>query len=114
MCTILRVVQVGGNGVWNILVNAVTFELKVHLFTCVFLVVSDERMAELLPQVTHWLEAGCQAHSSRDYSRNTPAYQISAEDVDKISVMFPLCMRRLHGTLRRKHRLSHSFRVRVN
>ena len=81
------------------------------LFTFVFLVISDERMAELLPQVTHWLEAGCQA---QDHSRNTPAYQIGTEDVDKISIMFPLCMRQLHSTLRQKHRLSHTFRVRVN
>lgn len=71
----------------------------------------DERLAELLPRATQWLEAGCDIQQS-EYTNNS-CYKLDMEDVDKVNVMFPLCMRQLHRVLRLRHRLGHTARVGV-
>ena len=71
----------------------------------------DERLSELLPRATVWLEAGCDIQQ-RDH-RSKSSYKLDMEDVDKVNVMFPLCMRQLHRMLRRRHRLGHTARVGV-
>ena len=81
------------------------------IFHCKFSVMGDERLAELLPRATQWLEVGCNIQEN-DY-RNKSLYKLDMEDVDKVKVMFPLCMRQLHRVLRQKHRLGHTARVGV-
>ena len=71
----------------------------------------DERLAELLPRATQWLETGCNIQQS-DYG-NKSSYKLDMEDVDKVNVMFPLCMRQLHQILRQRHRLGHTARVSI-
>lgn len=73
----------------------------------------DERLAELLPRATKWLEAGCINIQEDDY-RKKSSYKLDVEDVDKVNVMFPLCMRQLHRVLRQRHRLGHTARVGVD
>ena len=72
----------------------------------------DERLAELLPRATQWLETGCNIQQN-DYGNNS-SYKLDTEDVDKVNVMFPLCMRQLHHMLRQRHRLGHTARVSIN
>lgn len=69
----------------------------------------DERLAELLPRATQWLETGC--HIQQSYYGNKSSYKLDVEDIDKVNVMFPLCMRQLHRMLRQRHRLGHTARV---
>ena len=71
----------------------------------------DERLAELLPRATRWLEASCDIQLSN--SRSNSSYKLDMEDVDKVNMMFPLCMRQLHRMLRQRHRLGHTARVSV-
>ena len=70
---------------------------------------NDERLAELLPKATQWLETSCNNILQSDM----PSYRLDSEDVDKVNVMFPLCMRQLHRILRQKHRLGHTGRVSI-
>lgn len=72
----------------------------------------DERLAELLPRVIQCLEAGC-AIQQGNHGDKSP-YKLDTEDIDKVNVMFPLCMRQLHRILRQKHRLGHTARVGVH